>query len=143
MSRTVKVVKVNPILHKPTTITRRQICFGENIHCPAYLGFNYHNCRSNQSALMTRFGTDLRHQYGIFGDESQMSFTRNATLGQEQRKTAVFAGYIPWVPEVFFLVGSDRIERRSRKGESRSDEKKPLAPTDNNLTSMPTPVSFD
>ena len=50
---------------------------------------------------------------------------------------------IPWVPEVFFLVGSDRIERRSREGESRSDEKKPLAPTDNNLTSMPTPVSFD
>ena len=50
---------------------------------------------------------------------------------------------LPWVPEVFFLVGSDRIERRSREGESRSDEKKPLAPTDNNLTSMPTPVSFD
>ena len=50
---------------------------------------------------------------------------------------------VPWVPEVFFLVGSDRIERRSREGESRSDEKKPLAPTDNNLTSMPTPVSFD
>ena len=51
--------------------------------------------------------------------------------------------FVPWVPEVFFLVGSDRIERRSREGESRSDEKKPLAPTDNNLTSMPTPVSFD
>ena len=50
---------------------------------------------------------------------------------------------LPWVPEVFFLVGSDRIERRSREGESQSDEKKPLAPTDNNLTSMPTPVSFD
>ena len=28
---------VNPILHKPATITRHQICFGENIHCPAYL----------------------------------------------------------------------------------------------------------
>ena len=44
-----------------------------------------HNYRSNQSALMTRFGTDLRHQYGIFGGESQMSFTRNATrAGSEE-----------------------------------------------------------
>ena len=25
---------------------------------------------------------------------------------------------VPWVPEVFFLVGSDRIERRSREGEA-------------------------
>ena len=38
-----------------------------------------HNYRSNQSALMTRCGTDFRHQYGIFGGESQTSFTRNAT----------------------------------------------------------------
>ena len=38
-----------------------------------------HNYRSNQSALMTRFGTDLRHQYGIFGGKSQTSFSRNAT----------------------------------------------------------------
>ena len=52
-----------------------------------------HNYRSNQSALMTRFGTDLRHQYGIFGGKSQTSFTRNATLGRERRRTAVFAGY--------------------------------------------------
>ena len=44
-----------------------------------------HNYRSNQSALMTRFGTDLRHQYGIFGGKSQMSFTRNATrAGSEE-----------------------------------------------------------
>jgi len=48
------------------------------------------------------------------------------------------------VPEVFFLVGGDRIERRSHEDESRSGEqKKPLVPTDNNLTSMPTPISFD
>ena len=26
-----------PILHKPATITRCQISFGENFHCPAYL----------------------------------------------------------------------------------------------------------
>ena len=30
-----------------------------------------HNYRSNQSAFMTRFGTDLRHQYGIFGGNSR------------------------------------------------------------------------
>ena len=38
-----------------------------------------HNYRSNQSALMTRCGTDFRHQYGIFGGESQTSVSRNAT----------------------------------------------------------------
>ena len=44
-----------------------------------------HNYRSNQSALMTRCGTDFRHQYGIFGGESQTSFTRNATqAGSEE-----------------------------------------------------------
>ena len=37
-----------------------------------------HNYGSNQSAFMTRFGTDLRHQYGIFGGKSQTSFSRNA-----------------------------------------------------------------
>ena len=38
-----------------------------------------HNYRSNQSAFMTRCGTDFRHQYGIFGGESQTSVSRNAT----------------------------------------------------------------
>ena len=44
-----------------------------------------HNYRSNQSAPMTRFGTDLRHQYGIFVGKSQTSFTGNATrAGSEE-----------------------------------------------------------
>ena len=44
-----------------------------------------HNYQSNQSALMTRCGTDFRHQYGIFDGESQTSFTRNATrAGSEE-----------------------------------------------------------
>ena len=44
-----------------------------------------HNYRLNQSALMTRFGTDPRHQYGIFGGKSQTSFSQNATrAGSEQ-----------------------------------------------------------
>ena len=41
-----------------------------------FTDFILHNYRSNQSALMTRFGTDFRHQYGIFGGESQTSFTQ-------------------------------------------------------------------
>ena len=45
-----------------------------------------HYYRSNQSALMTRCGTDLRHQYGMFCGESQTSFTRSATrVGSEGR----------------------------------------------------------
>ena len=44
-----------------------------------------YNYRSNQSALLTRCGTDFRHQYGIFGGESQTPFTRNATrAGSEE-----------------------------------------------------------
>ena len=44
-----------------------------------------HNCRSNQSALMTRCGTDLRHQYGIIGSKSQTFFSRNAIrVGSEE-----------------------------------------------------------
>ena len=44
-----------------------------------------HNYRSNQSALMTRCGTDFRHQYGIFCGESQTYFTQNATrAGSEE-----------------------------------------------------------
>ena len=43
-----------------------------------------HNYRSNQSALMTRCWRDFRHQYGIFGGESQTSFTRNATRARSE-----------------------------------------------------------
>ena len=44
-----------------------------------------HNYRSNQSVFMIRFGTDWRHQYGIFGGKSQTSFSRNATrAGSEE-----------------------------------------------------------
>ena len=45
-----------------------------------------HIYRSNQSAaLMTRWGTDFRYQYGIFGGESQTSFMRNTTrAGSEE-----------------------------------------------------------
>ena len=43
------------------------------------------NYRSNQSGLMTRCGTDFRHQYGIFGSESQTSLMQNTTrAGSEE-----------------------------------------------------------
>ena len=54
---------------------------------------NYmHNYRLNQTMLMTRFRTDLRHQYGIFGSKLQTAFLRNITQGRKGRRTAVFAG---------------------------------------------------
>ena len=43
-----------------------------------------HNYRSNQSAFMARFGTDLRHQYGIFGGKSQTSFLQNGTRARSE-----------------------------------------------------------
>ena len=50
-------------------------CFHENFQCPADLII--HNYQSDQSTLMTRCRTDLPHQYGIWCNESQMSFSRN------------------------------------------------------------------
>ena len=45
------------------------------------------------------------------------------------------------MPQVFVLFGATKL---SDEGESRNGEKKEsLAPRDNNLTSMPMPISFD
>ena len=50
---------------------------------------------------------------------------------------------LPWVPEVFFSLGTTELSGEAAKESREAARKKPLAPTDNNLTSMPTPVSFD
>ena len=69
MSRTVEVVKgCQP--HFPLQLQDARFVLVTRIFTDLIM----HNCRSNQSALMTRFGTDLRHQYGIFGGKSQTSF---------------------------------------------------------------------
>ena len=50
-----------------------------------FTDFVKYNYRLNQSVFMTRFRTDLHHQYGIFGGKSQTSFSRNATrAGSEE-----------------------------------------------------------
>ena len=64
---------VNPTLYKPTE-TPDLFSLSR-----IFTDLIMHNYRSNQSALMTRCGTDFRHQYGIFGGESQTSVSRNAT----------------------------------------------------------------
>ena len=51
--------------------------------------------------------------------------------------------YLPWVPEVFFSLGATELSGEAAKSSREAARKKPLAPTDNNLTSMPTPISFD
>ena len=80
MSRTVEVVKAcQP--HFPLQLQDARFVLVTRIFTDLIM----HNYRSNQSALMTRFGTDLRHQYGIFGGKSQTSFLRNATrAGSEE-----------------------------------------------------------
>ena len=66
-----------------------------------------HNYRSNQSALMTRCGTDLRPRYGIFGGKSQTSFSRNATrAGSEERR--LFSQAIAASLIVFLTINSDK-----------------------------------
>ena len=69
-----------------------------------------HNYQSNQSALMTRFGTDFHHQYGIFGGESQTSFTRNTTRAESEEWRLFLQAYV-FFASIFlvlfvFLLGS-------------------------------------
>ena len=80
MSRTVEAVKAcQP--HFPLQLQDARFVLVTRIFTDLIM----HNYRSNQSALMTRFGTDLRHQYGIFGGKSQTSFSRDATrAGSEE-----------------------------------------------------------
>ena len=87
MSRTVEVVKAcQPHYTQSRYIYKTPDLFWrEYLLSRIFTDLILHNYRSNQSALMTRFGTDLRHQYGIFGGKSQTSFTRNATrAGSEE-----------------------------------------------------------
>ena len=51
--------------------------------------------------------------------------------------------WIPWVPEVFFSLGATELRGEAAKASCEAARKKPLAPTDNNLTSMLTPISFN
>ena len=81
MSRTVEVVKACQPHFTQTHFNYKtpDLFWREYSLSGIFTDLILHNYRSNQSALMTRFGTDLRHQYGIFGGELQTSFTRNAT----------------------------------------------------------------
>ena len=47
------------------------------------------------------------------------------------------------VPEVFFSLGETELSGEAAMASREAVRKKPLVPTDNNLTSMPTPISFD
>jgi len=50
---------------------------------------------------------------------------------------------LPWVPELFSALGATELSGEAAKASREAARKKPLVPTDNNLTSMPTPISFD
>ena len=50
-------------------------------HFAYLLALNYANRGANQSALLTRFGTDSHHQYIIFGCKLQTSLSQNALRG--------------------------------------------------------------
>ena len=64
-----------------------------------------HNYRSNQSALMTRFGTDLRHQYRIFGGKSQTSFSQNATwIGSKEGRLFSQANLPCFEGQLFYML---------------------------------------
>ena len=49
----------------------------------------------------------------------------------------------PGSQRFFFSLGATELSGEAAKASREAARKKPLAPTDNNLTSMPTPVSFD
>ena len=49
----------------------------------------------------------------------------------------------PGCQRFFFSLGATELSGEAAKSSREAARKKPLAPTDNNLTSMPTPISFD
>ena len=51
--------------------------------------------------------------------------------------------WVTLVPEVFFSLGATELSGEAAIASREAARKKPLVPTDNNLTSMPTPISFD
>ena len=77
-------------------------------------------------------------------DKSFSIFTGSLLREPENLSSQINRDYVrapTLVPEVFFSLGATELS-----GEAASREavrKKPLVPTDNNLTSMPTPISFD
>ena len=72
-----------------------------------------HNYRSNQSAFMTRFGPDLRHQYGIFGGKSQTSFSRNATRAGSEEGQLFSQATIEWTPSSPGLLERHRCHQEA------------------------------
>ena len=52
------------------------------------------NCSVDQSALLSGFGTDLRHQYGISGRESQTSLFCFSVLGTPDETPSTRFSYI-------------------------------------------------
>ena len=86
MSRTVEVVKAcQPHFTQPHYNYKTPDLFWREYSLSRiFTNLIMHNYQSSQSALMTRFRTDLRHQYGIFGGKSQTSFTRNATRAKSE-----------------------------------------------------------
>ena len=87
MSRTVEVMKACQSHFTQTYYNYKtpDLFWRECLLSRIFTDLIMHNYRLNQSALMTRFGTDPRHQYGIFGGKSQTSFSQNATrAGSEQ-----------------------------------------------------------
>ena len=57
--------------------------------------------------------------------------------------TSSVASLPGWVPEVFFSVGATELSGEAARASCEAARKKPLVPTDKNLTSMPTPISLD
>ena len=73
----------------------------------------------------------------------------NPKITQENRlywkflQTCDWTHLYPGCQRFFFSLGATELSGEAAKASREAARKKPLAPTDNNLTSMPTPVSFD
>ena len=64
-------------------------------------------------------------------------------MSQQDFDTALATPPPTLVPEVFFSLGATEWSGEAAMASREAVRKKPLVPTDNNLTSMPTPISFD
>ena len=83
----------------------------------------------------------MGHLDKVFG-RTDGNFTHRRLLGAGLSYDYVGTEY-PGCQRFFLSLGATELSGEAAKKSREAARKKPLAPIDNNLTSMPTPVSFD
>ena len=102
----------------------------------------------NSRPQIILLGSQLIKCWGVYLNRPRVHFTERIHVQYfkdfftKESSLINLRGY-PGCQRYFFSLGATELSGEAAKASREAARKKPLAPTDNNLTSMPTPVSFD